>query len=112
MVNISVDSKDPLSNYFHEDLSINDQESILEILIEKVLGFEYAFEENEDHDSDNHQVSLEKSSAIGFLCANFNAFFFCKDEEKQKHFPNYLLNIKDGFSRNITPPPQIDLMLS
>ena len=47
LLNISVDTKDPHPEYIPEDLSINDQESIVEIVVEKILGFENAIQEKE-----------------------------------------------------------------
>ena len=38
LLNISVDTADPNPEHIPEDLSINDQESIVEIVVEKILG--------------------------------------------------------------------------
>ena len=60
ILNISVDSPDFNKN-FPEDLSLNDQESIVEIVIEKILGFEDAIPEYEDSDNENHLVKKDFS---------------------------------------------------
>lgn len=52
--NISVDTVDANPNHLPEDLSFNDQESIIEIIVEKVLGFENAIAEHDDPDTENH----------------------------------------------------------
>ncbi|TXB68372.1 hypothetical protein [Phaeodactylibacter luteus] len=54
LLNISVDTADPYPDYIPEDLSFNDQESIVEILLEQVLGYENAIAEYDDHDSSGH----------------------------------------------------------
>ena len=54
LLNISVDTADPNPNHIPEDLSFNDQESIIEILFEKVLGYKEAFKEYDDNDSQEH----------------------------------------------------------
>ena len=54
LLNNSVDTADPNPEHIPEDLSINDQESIVEIIIEKVLGFENAIEEYDDNDTEDH----------------------------------------------------------
>ena len=54
LLNISVDSPDRYPDYIPEDLSINDQESIIEILVEKVLGYGDVFKEYDDPDKEDH----------------------------------------------------------
>jgi len=54
LLNISVDTADPNPEHIPEDLSINDQESIIEIVLEKVLGYEDAIKEYDDHDTEDH----------------------------------------------------------
>lgn len=54
LLNISVDIADPNPEYIPEDLSINDQESIVEIIVEQVLGYEDAIKEYDDNDSEDH----------------------------------------------------------
>ncbi len=60
ILNISVDSPD-FNKKFPEDLNLNDQESIVEIVIEKILGFENAIPEYEDSDSENQLVKKDFS---------------------------------------------------
>ena len=54
LLNISVDSPDYFSNSISEDLSFNDQESIVEIVVEQVLGYENAIKEYDDNDTEEH----------------------------------------------------------
>src|SRR5690606_12372145 len=71
LLNISVDPADPNPDHISEDLSFNDQESIVEIIVEKIMGFENAFEEYDDHDSEDHnkknnvKIDLTLQNTIG-----------------------------------------------
>jgi hypothetical protein len=106
LLNISVDSPDPNPEYIPEDLSINDQESIIEVVVEKILGFEDAFEEYDDHDSEDHNkkklveidvfaqqiiVSITKESII---------------ETIKEQFTDYNPYLTSGFQKLDTPPPK------
>lgn len=48
--NLSINTRDVQANHQVEDLSINDQESIIELVAEKVFGWEKAFTEVDDLD--------------------------------------------------------------
>ncbi len=59
--NLSADTTDPESQHIAEDLTINDQESMVEVLVETILGFEDAFEEFDDPDGeDQNNKSFQK----------------------------------------------------
>jgi hypothetical protein len=51
-LNLSIDSRDSKPDNFPEDLSLNDIESITEFLTEIVFGWNGAFEEHDEKDSD------------------------------------------------------------
>ena len=80
VLNLSVDSPDYVSVEVSEDLMINDQESIVEILLEQVLGFEDAIPEHEDpHQNDvlkkpvfkfDVRVEMVRSTPDGVLVIN------------------------------------------
>ena len=55
LLNLSVDAPDPFPDYVPEDLTHNEQESITEWVAEHLLGFENAFAEYDDGDSDERQ---------------------------------------------------------
>lgn len=56
ILNCSVDVPDTNKNSFSEDLSINDMESIVEIVLEKFLGFDNSVKEFDDCDQDSFQL--------------------------------------------------------
>ena len=66
LLNISVDPADLNPDHIPEDLSFNEQESIVEIIVEKILGYEdaiteYATQDNEDNNKkhkDKNKLSV------------------------------------------------------
>lgn len=68
-LNISVDVADPHPEHVMEDLSYNDQESIIELVVEKVMGVEDCFPEYDDHDMEDHnkRTSVKLVLALHYL---------------------------------------------
>ncbi len=54
LLNLSIDTVNAKPGFIQEDLSVNDQETIIELVVEKVLGFEDAFKECDDLDTEDH----------------------------------------------------------
>ncbi|TLF45400.1 hypothetical protein [Maribacter aurantiacus] len=107
LLNISVDTIDPKPEYIPENLAFNDQESIVEIVVEQLLGFEEAFEEFDDPDTEEHNTSSKVKINL------ISAFFFeygldtSNFETAIKTFPNYRMHLPHGFGQLITPPPKV-----
>jgi len=106
--NICVDAPDSLPNNIPEDLSFNDQESIIEILIEKVLGFEEAIPEYDDNDTEN-QTTLENHKTVdSFILSYFDLNplnNFCNEQRQ-----NILLDfefIRNHYLEIYSPPPEV-----
>lgn len=107
LLNISVDAEDPNPRHIPEDLSFNDQESIIEMIVEQVLGFENAIEEYDDLDTEDHNkksnikidlaVYLHFDSAIAHLAYNTG----------KQRFPDFEAHLTNGFHQIDTPPPKI-----
>ncbi|SEB45281.1 hypothetical protein SAMN05192540_0356 [Maribacter dokdonensis] len=87
MLNISVDTADPNPQHIPEDLTFNDQESIIEVILEQILGYENAIQEYDDNDTEDHNtkkpnlkidlinhLSKVDHLAIGFLKRSGNNF--------------------------------------
>jgi hypothetical protein len=106
-LNISVDSIDSHPEYIKEDLSINDQESIIEIVVEDVLGFENAIKEFDDHD----QQEQTKGNTVKLtLTIYFSGIFTATIAvaiEKQQQFSEFETPITNGFHQLDIPPPKI-----
>lgn len=107
LLNISVDTTDPNPEYIPEDLSFNDQESIVEIVLEKVLGFENALKEYDDHDTED--VNKKKNVKIDLSVQEIvsenttkNHFF-----EIKRLFAAYEACLTKGFTEIDCPPPKV-----
>ncbi|UAB83785.1 hypothetical protein INR75_16650 [Zunongwangia sp. SCSIO 43204] len=101
ILNISVDSPD-FNKKFPEDLNLNDQESIVEIVIEKILGFENAIPEYEDSDSENQLVKKDFSVDNYVLDKNSEVFF---DISLQKLMNSEYQHKYYNFYPEVTSPP-------
>ena len=106
-LNISVDTPDSLPNYVSEDLSINDQESIIEILLENVLGIENAIPEVDDNDTDG--LSKNNTSQFDTLTYSiYNQSLKQKDAiENSNGYPEYVVGLTTGYYLLNTPPPKV-----
>ena len=107
LLNISVDTADPHPDHIPEDLSFNDQESIVEIVAEKILGFENAIDEYDDHDTEDH--NKKKNVKIDLLV---------HPGIDQEYKPDQLASSKKcrlddnarltaGFLETDSPPPKV-----
>lgn len=107
LLNISVDTADANPEDIPEDLSINDQESIIEIVFEQVLGYEDAFKEYDDHDTEDHNkktnVKIDLTTHyIGEVVLNQKSIITAR-----QNFPNYNTFLTKGFQKLNIPPPKI-----
>lgn len=107
LLNISVDSPDPNPESIPEDLSINDQESIIEIVLEKILGNENAIEEYDDNDKEDHNKKTNfKIDIIAQYTVDSSIKQSFTEATKQK-FPDYNTYLTSGFQKLDIPPPKI-----
>lgn len=107
LLNISVDASDPNPDYIPEDLTFNDQESIIEIFVEKVLGFEDAINEYDDRDAEDHNSkNSTKIDLLAQFLVNYCNVQLIIEAEKQK-LPDVKTNLTNGFLQLDTPPPQL-----
>jgi len=106
LLNISVDTADFNPEYIPEDLSINDQESIIEIIVESVLGYENAIKEYDDHDTeDNNKKENVKIDLLVYQAGidkSANRTF----KELNKLNPFYDARLANGFNKIDCPPPK------
>ncbi len=65
LLNLSVDTIEHAPSSLPQNMSVNDQESIVELLVEKVLGYEDAIKEVDDNDREEHNE--KKNTKIDFL---------------------------------------------
>lgn len=107
LLNISVDTADPNPEHTPEDLSINDQESIVEIVLEKVLGYEDAIKEYDDHDTADHNKKSHVKIDLTTHSIVDNPLNQSTIETTRYKFPDYKTYIKKGFQKLDIPPPKI-----
>lgn len=107
LFNISVDVPDKSSEFYAENLSYNDQESIIEFFVEKILGFKDAFTEYDDVD---HEKESNSSNILHFFL-NHNHFdlndclSLAETDKKGYHYP--FLTLSRPFLEIPSPPPDI-----
>lgn len=107
MLNISVDTADPKPEHIPEDLTFNDQESIIEIVVEKILGYEDAIKEYDDNDMEDHTSKTPvKIDLIANNNFNLDIPLFSANLGQKKFTgpPSYLTT---GFHKLDIPPPKI-----
>ncbi len=107
LLNISVDTADPHPEHIPEDLSFNDQESIVEIVVEKILGNENAIKEYDDPDTQDHSREINVKIdlfALNTFCLTIKPSIA---EKKKQEFPAYRFFLASGFQKLDTPPPRI-----
>ncbi|MEP2669319.1 MAG: hypothetical protein ABJH04_10015 [Cyclobacteriaceae bacterium] len=105
LLNISVDTVDLYPEHIPEDLSINDQESIVEIIVEQVLGYENAIQEYDDHDTDGHSKKNVKIDVlVQPTLANEGSY---KRTERKQLFLGYEAHLTNGHKEIKSPPPKV-----
>ncbi len=107
LLNISVDTADPNPEHIPEDLSFNDQESIVEIVVEKVLGFEDAIKEYDDHDTEDQNKKKNVKIELLVHVTNANEFAHNQFVERKKLYPDYEARLTNGFNEIDSPPPKV-----
>lgn len=106
LFNISVDAPDMQPVHIAEDLSINDPESIAEFVIEHIFGFEDAFPETDDDDSNS------VSSGLHILCylSEPTSFLFTTSYILLPTVISYRFNQEtevNPFLTSSSPPPEL-----
>lgn len=104
--NCSVDTPDPQPDSVPEDLSYNDMESVVEIVLEQVLGINNAIVEHDENDTDEDSGGLTIKNGIDFsyydnsLKLSFSnaATAICKHS-------NYTDNFSSQFHPELIPQP-------
>ncbi len=107
LLNLSVDPVDTTPHYIPEDLSVNDQESVIELIVEQLFGFENAFQEFDDHDT--HEHSKKAPIKIDLMTpykvdSEPKVFITLK---KKLQFPDLSAAVLTGFQKLDSPPPNI-----
>ncbi len=108
LLNLSADTTDPYPRHFAEDLSINDQESIVEIVIEQILGYENAIKEYDDNDTaDHHKKGDTKTVFMARYTTETKSFLNFEFNIPARQFQDYSSLLLTGFHQLDTPPPKV-----
>lgn len=103
--NLSVDTKDAAPDCIAEDLTFNDQETIVELLLEKVIGIDNAISEQDEPDEeDGGALDFKK---VNLISHHANKLFLEAQISNTKNITGYTTlfhqsPIFDVFS----PPPE------
>lgn len=106
LFNISVDPTDIQPGYMPEDLSFNDQESIIEFVVEKVLGYEHAFEEFDDPDTEEHNSAKQVKLELSIPCKDIEQLETFQFVVRRQNFSHDQESLSLGFFEIDTPPPK------
>ncbi len=107
LLNISVDAADPYPEHIPEDLSFNDQESLIEIFVEKILGYEDAIKEYDDHDKEDHNKNTNVKIDLIVQYTINSGIRKSFIEITERKFPDQSTFLTSGFHQLYTPPPKI-----
>lgn len=106
ILNCSIDSPDAQPDSVPENLSYNDIESVAELIIEQIMGFDNVIPEQDEHDTEEGgSISIAK---ILFYCQSISTFSLSRSEqfipsvEQQIHYRD---TYASQFHPEIVPPP-------
>lgn len=105
MLNISVDVPNYIFNAPQPDAAFNLQESIIEIVVEKVLGFENAIPETQDNDSDSKSQIKPSLKIDVYLSLYILSFSHYQDTVGNNNFNHYNTPLISEPISEVTPPP-------
>ena len=107
ILNSSVDTPD-INNYgVSENLNFNDQETIIEIILEKVLLIEDAFFEVEDTDNEDEQKGKSVSQYYWFFSPESEFFQISTTFKLKNKFFDQNEHLLYYYSEIHSPPPEL-----
>lgn len=106
ILNCSVDTADPQPDSVPEDLSINDMESIVEIVLEQVCHIDNAIAEHDENDTDDDSggLTIKKGIDLSYY-GNHSKISFSSATTIICKYSNYKDNFYSQFHPELTTPP-------
>lgn len=107
--NLSIDVKDNTRFSLPEDLSFNDQESVIELIVEQWFGVENAFIEYDEPDQEDggsidfHKITLHIHQDIKVSIPILSLFLYSNRKSLYLHLNNFA---KSLYLDIIAPPPK------
>mgnify|MGYP003647337640 CR=1 FL=1 len=105
VLNISADTADHDPPHIAEDLTFNDQESMVEILVETVLGYEDTFEEFDDPDGEDQSKKSTQKIDLVFHNSSDLQRLYESIIGNESNFSNPRIILSLGFYQLDSPPP-------
>jgi hypothetical protein len=105
ILNCSVDSPDPQPESVPEDLSYNDMESVIEIVLELGFDMKNAVPEQDDQDTDDSGAFSIKKSVDFFVNNTFLTITFNHSFIDLASLDTYKEQYSEQFHPEIVPPP-------
>ncbi|WP_116108950.1 hypothetical protein [Lewinella sp. IMCC34191] len=106
LLNLSVDAPDMFAHHVPEDLTHNDQESIIELIVEMGLGFEDAFAEYDDDDR-KEKLGNGPAKVIALLTGKLDVVLHPPlPTPGHRGYPPYADRQSAGHHRIDAPPPR------
>ncbi|MEA1786032.1 hypothetical protein U1E44_08020 [Arenibacter sp. GZD96] len=108
MLNLSVDAPNPQGAKVTADSAFNDQESMIEMIVEKILGFEDAIVENDDHDT-SHEQRQKKNMNLDFfvLATGTETIVHNFPANARKKYASPFTDVNMRYSEVFSPPPEV-----
>lgn len=108
MLNLSVDAPNPEVINTTSHLPFNDQESIIEMVVEQLLGFHNGIVEFDDHDTSHEQRQKKNLGLDVYVLSEFNALMEVNmHQNEQQQFGFFTLHFDTLHSAIHSPPPEV-----
>lgn len=104
LFNISVDA--PEAENFIQESFFNEQESIVEIVVEQVLGYEEAIDEHDENKCEDQNQKKNSKLDIDIQYFSNSIFETNFSPKKTANYNDFSEKISGGFYQLFTPPPQ------
>ena len=106
LLNLSVDAPDPFPSFLPEDLTHNEQESITELIVEQLLGFDNAFVEYDDDDNEERNSKLTLKLDVVLPSASLPDRLLLRTRYERSPYPPYLRWPYPRYGEVAAPPPR------
>ncbi|GGE02820.1 hypothetical protein [Psychroflexus salis] len=106
-LNIGVDTSDINSNLIPEDLSLNEQESIVEIIVEKVFNYGNVIKEQDDEDTEDYSKKRVSKIDLSPLKNEFNEDVLIIFLTFKNNFNSCKSSLSEAHYYLEKPPPKV-----
>ena len=106
LLNCSIDAPDASLFGADENLSVNKQESIVELVVEKIFGYDEAIAEYDESDCQN-EISFKKNLATDFFILPITAVFVPRESPQASFVRIYVApSFAHPDAGILSPPPE------